>query len=158
MRSAEKVTSRELKPLARARSGAAFFERSGHVSISRFLEEELFQSAKVLSEGSCRTGSSGNDAYFGSTMITFDLARVGRYWRGAFDKNARERLAHAVEGSVRIHLRAMRLAYAEVARRVSDKPIGTVLVETKVRLSGDFLYLDIDLEAPIGISFISRTS
>jgi hypothetical protein len=138
--------------------GPALFERGGQITISRFLEEELFQSAKVLSEGSCRTGPAGNDAYFGSTMITFDLARVGTCWRGAFDKNARERLVHAIEGSVRIHLRAMRLAYAEVARRVSDKPIGTVLVETKVRLSGDFLYLDIDLEAPIGMSFVSRTS
>lgn len=146
------MADRDLKPLARAKIGPALIERGDYKAISRFLEEELFASAQVLSEGGCRTGADGIDNYFGSTMITFDLERVRRYWRGPFNEKARIRLVDAIQGSVRIHLRAMRLAYAEVARRVSDKPIGTALIETRTRLSGDSLYLDIDLEVPVGVS------
>jgi hypothetical protein len=137
--------------------GPALIERGEYKAISRSLEEELFASAQVLSEGGCRIGADGNDNYFGSTMITFDLGRVHRYWRGPFDDKARERFVDAIQGSVRIHLRAMRLAYAEVARRVSDKPIGTALIETRMRLSGEYLYLDIDLEVPVGVSAVLRT-
>jgi len=137
--------------------GPALIERGEHTAISRSLEEELFASAKVLSEGGCRTGVDGNDNYFGSTMITFDLGRVRRYWRGPFDEKARKRVVDAIQGSVRVHLRAMRIAYAEVARRVSDKPIGTALIETRMRLCDESLYLDIDLEVPVGVSAVLRT-
>jgi len=151
------VADRDLKPLARTKTGPALIERGEYRVISRFLEEELFAFAEVLSEGECRTGGDGCDNYFGSTMITFDLGRVRRYWRGPFDEKACKRVADAMQGSVRIHLRVMRLAYAEVARRVSDKPMGTALIETRMRLNGESLYLDIDLEVPVGVSAAMRT-
>ncbi len=151
------MADRDLKPLVRSRIAPALIERGEYTAISRSLEEELFASAQVLSEGGCRTGADGNDNYFGSTMITFDLARVRRYWRGPFDEHARNRFVDAIQGSVRVHLRAMRLAYAEVARRVSDKPIGTALIETRMRLTGESLYLDIDLEVPVGVSAVLGT-
>lgn len=149
------MVGRKLKPLARSLSAPALVRR-GRIVISRSLEEELFRSAEILSEGTCRVGPNGRDIYFGSTMITFELDRLRRYWRGRFDAAARRRFAEAAQGSVRFHLRAMRIAYAEVARRVSARPLGTAQVETRVHLSGTHLHLDVDLEVPLGVSSISR--
>ena len=85
-------------------------------------------------------------------MIGFDLDRVRRHWRGRFDPAAARRLMESVQGSVRMHLRAMRIAYTEVARRVPVRPLGTAQVETRVRLSEQYLHLDMDLEVPLGVS------
>ncbi|MFW5921439.1 MAG: hypothetical protein ACOCUS_06325, partial [Polyangiales bacterium] len=85
----------------------------------------------------------------------FDLVALGERWRGPLDEAARARLLRAVQGSVRVRLRAMRLACAEVARRLPDRPLGTAQVETRARIVGDKLHVDVDLEVPIGVS--SRT-
>ena len=130
--------------------------RRDYATISRNLEEELFRSADVLSEGGCRAGVDGSNTYFGSTMIRFELDSVRRHWRGRFDPAAARRLTETVQGSVRMHLRAMRIAYREVARRVPYRPLGTAQVETRVRLSEKHLYLDVDLEVPLGVSSGSR--
>ena len=151
----KKVVPHRIKPLVRALVSPVF-KKHGHIAISRALEEELFRSAEVLSEGSCKLGREGNDSYFGSTMITFDLRGLERHCRGCLDRNTKEMFARAVEGSVRMRLRAMRIAQAEVARRVSDRPLDTALIETRIRLDGDHLYLDMDLEVPLGVSSYSR--
>ncbi len=148
---------RQLKPLVRCLGGPALVRRKG-VAISRALEEDLFRSADVLSEGSCRMAMNGTGSYFGSTMIAFSLARVAQYWRGPFDEGARAQFLDAVQGSVRMHLRAMRIAYAEVARKVCDRPLGTANVETRARISGQQLHLDVDLEVPLGVSSASGQS
>ena len=140
----------KLKPLARASSSLAFIKRSCF-TISRSLEDELFRIADVLSEGGCRAGRTGADSYFGSTMITFDLGRVARHWRGGLDAQDYQRLAWAAQGSVGMHIRALRIAYAEVVKRVSNRPLGTAQVEIKVRLNGEHLHLDVDLEVPLGV-------
>jgi hypothetical protein len=141
---------RNLKPLVRAPAGPGLVKR-GLPTISRSLEEEMFRSADVLSEGSCRRGANGSNTYFGSTMISFDLDRVRRHWRGRFDPAAARQLTESVQGSVRMHLRAMRIAYREVARRVPLRPLGTAQVETRVRLGDRHLHLDVDLEVPLGV-------
>ncbi len=146
---------RQLKPLARAPAGPALVRRD-FTTISRNLEEELFRSADVLSEGTYRTGVDGGNTYFGSTMIRFDLERVRRHWRGRFDPAAARRLTETIQGSVRMHLRAMRIAYREVARRVPHRPLGTAQVETRVRLGEKHLHLDVDLEVPLGVSSSMR--
>jgi hypothetical protein len=146
---------RNLKPPVRAKAGPALVKR-GLPAISRCLEEELFRSADVLSEGTCRSGADGSNSYFGSTMISFELDRVRRHWRGRFDAEAARQLSRSVQGSVRVHLRAMRIAYREVARRVPLRPLGTAQVETRVRLSEKHLHLDVDLEVPLGVSSVLR--
>jgi hypothetical protein len=146
---------RNLKPLVRAPIGPALVRR-GLPAISRSLEEDLFSSADVLSEGSCREAANGSNTYFGSTMISFDLDRVRRHWRGRFDPAAARQFTESVQGSVRMHLRAMRIAYREVARRVPSRPLGTAQVETRVRLGEKHLHLDVDLEVPLGVSSASR--
>ena len=145
----------KLKPLARALRAPATVSRHG-LSLSRAMEESLFRSADVLSEGGRRGGAEGNESYFGSTMISMDLSRMHEHWRGEFDDRARAQLADAVDGSVRMRLRAMRLACAEAARRVPDRALGTAQVEIRVRIAGEQLHMDIDLEVPLGVSSGSR--
>lgn len=134
-----------LKGPVRARRGARLRAPTALVALSREAEEALFEVAEVLSEG----GSSSAERYFGSTMITFHLDRLAASWRGELDGAARARLAHTIEGSVRVHLRAIRLARAEALRRVPERALGSATVETRVRLEGERLLLDVDFEAPL---------
>jgi hypothetical protein len=146
----------QLKPLVRASSSRPLTKRTGY-AITRSLEEELFRVADVLSEGSCRSGRNGTASYFGSTMISIDLTKVDQRQLGPLDSRSYEQLAQTVEGSVRVRLRALRIAYREVVQRVADRPFGTAQVETKVRLCGTQLHLDVDLEVPLEVSLV-RTS
>jgi len=148
------MSSRNLKPLARALRGPALVHHGG-LAISRLLEEELFRHADVLSEGELRHVDE-RESYFGSTMIAFDIVRIASFVQGSFDEAARQRLLHAVEGSVRMRIRAMRLARAEVGRRVPDRPLGTAQFETRARLTNTHLHMDVDLEVPVGVSSRAR--
>lgn len=139
-----------MKGLVKARRDAAIRTREASW-LTPAVEEHLFRGADVLSEGAVRGVSGGGRRYFGSTMITFDLAPLARAWRGPFDLSARRRLLSLVEGSVRVRLRAMRLACAEVASRVTYRPLGTPIVETSVRLGENKMFLDVDLEVPVGV-------
>jgi hypothetical protein len=105
-------------------------------------EEELFRVAEVLSEGRI-SGTS----FFGSTLVTIDLARLGI----TDDERARALLA-AAERSVRVRLRAMRLAQSDALRRMPDHAVGTAIVATTVRLDGLRLLVDVDLELPFALS------
>jgi hypothetical protein len=145
------LVKHRLKPLARA-SRAPALVRHGSVCLSRALEEELFRCAEVLSEGGRRTVGGQRDSYFGSTMISIDLERVRPLFRGGLDERSRQLLADAVDGSVRVRLRAMRLARAEAARRVQDRTLGTAFVETRVRLTERQLHIDVDLEVALSVS------
>lgn len=145
----------KLKPLSRALRGPVLLRRSSRV-LSRALEEELFQIADVLSEGSCRTVPAAHDSYFGSTMLSFDLSRLRAHFRGGYSEQARRDLAWAIEGSIRVRLRAMRIACAEASRRVPDRLLGTALCEIRVRLVQEHLHIDVDLEVPLGVSSGSR--
>lgn len=136
-----------LKPPVRVRPGALLRARDGFALGAR-AEEELFRVAEVLTEG--RMTDDGR-AFFGSTLVTIDLARVAPLFAGEHAAAQRERLVKAAEGSVRVRLRAMRIACADVARRHPDRRFGTATVETRVRLEGERLLLDVDLEVPIDV-------
>jgi hypothetical protein len=118
-----------------------------HVALDRQMEEMLFANVEVLSEGSVRDAT-----FYGSTMITIDLSRVEASLRVPLGIEGRARLLAAVDGSVRVRIRAMRLALDEVARRFPTEVRGTAHVETKIEIAGDKLHLDVDLEVPFGVS------
>jgi hypothetical protein len=139
-----------IKGLARVRR-SAFVSAHPARFLSRGAEEALFQSAEVLSEGSLRALPDGAQCYYGSTMITFDLVRLADHWRGPFGVAEHAELANLVEGSVRMRLRATRIACAQVASRVVERPLGRALVETRVRVAGNTLQMDIDLEVDVGV-------
>ena len=145
-----------LKPLVRATRAPALVRHSS-VCLTRALEEELFRCAEVLSEGSRRAVGGQRDSYFGSTMISVDLERLRPLFRGGLDERTRQLLADAVDGSVRVRLRAMRLARAEAVRRVQDRSLGTAQVETRVRLTSTHLHIDVDLEVLLSVSSAANT-
>lgn len=144
-----------IKGLAKASRNAFIATRSIEY-LSRGAEEALFQQASVLSEGVEQPGPNGRRYYRGSTMITFDLEQLGKHWRGPLETAQKQALLRMVAGSVRVRLRATRIACVEVARRVTERPLGSSVVETTVRLSGNTLQIDVDLEVPVGVSSPAR--
>ncbi len=122
----------------RAREGYALGPRA---------EEDFFRVAEVLTEGRLQ-----DQSFYGSTLVTIDLERVAPSLRGGGGAAARKRIFEITSGSVRFRLRAMRLACADVARRYPDRRLGTARVETRMRLEGTRLLLDVDLEVPVGVS------
>lgn len=130
-----------LKPPVRVRPGA-LLGRVVRTVLGPRAEEELFRVAEILSEGSV-SGAS----YFGSTLITIDLARLG-----VSDQARALEVLAAAERSVRVRLRAMRLAQSDALRRLPDHPVGTAIVTSRVRLEGLQLLVDVDLELPFTLS------
>jgi hypothetical protein len=126
-----------LKPPVRIRPGALLsrFERT---VLGPRAEEELFRVAEVLSEGRV-----SGESFFGSTLVTIDLSRLGI----GTEERARE-LFVAAEGSIRVRLRAMRLAQSDALRRLPDHAVGTAIVTTRMRLEQLRLLVDVDLELP----------
>lgn len=146
------MSARLIKPPVRVRPGALLRSREGWALGPR-AEEELFRVAEVLSEGRLQGA-----AFFGSTLVTIDLEKVAPQLRGPEGEAERERLLSAASGSVRVRLRAMRVACADVARRHPDRTLGTASVETRFRLNGTLLLVDVDLEVPVGVSSRARES
>jgi hypothetical protein len=142
----------KLKPLVKTRATARLVEQRSF-RLSHALEEALFQHADVLSEGGMRQLGSGQSTYYGSTMISIELAKLGRFVHGAADETvSRAALLDAIDGSVRVRLRAMRMARAEAARRVHRRALGTALCEIRVSLRGGSVHIDVDLEVPLRVS------
>ncbi|MCA9602804.1 MAG: hypothetical protein R3A78_09735 [Polyangiales bacterium] len=136
-------SERQIKGLARA-VRCPVFRVGDHDCLTRAAEEELFRMADVLSEGEV-----DGPSFHGSTMIAIDLERLQWVVREPLTEELSGRLAASVERSVRVHLRAMRLARAEAERRASTVVLGTSRTEVHVSLRGTRLHLDVDFEAPV---------
>lgn len=132
-----------MKPLVRVRPGALLRERSGWALGARAVDE-LYRVAEVLSEGRCE-----DEMFFGTTLITIELTRALGGIGVDVDAGVLARVSDAVGGSVRVRLRAMRLAEEEVARRFPDRMIGTARTETRFRIEGTRLFIDVDLEVSV---------
>jgi hypothetical protein len=130
--------------MVRVRPAALMRERSGWALGSR-AEEELFRSAEVFSEG-----RASGDVFYGSTLVSIDLARALAGMDLAADPALLARVVDAIAGSVRVRIRAMRLAEEDLARRFPDRMVGTARTETRFRTEGTMLLVDVDLEASIG--------
>ena len=134
------------KGLAKATRAPLFIERT-HRALTREAEEVLFEHAEVMTEGSAGR-DPGAKSFFGSTMITIDLGKLAGRLRGLDAPGMHETLCEVVGASVRMRLRAMRIACAEVARRVPERDLGTAQVEIRTSIVGSRLHLDVDLEVP----------
>ena len=119
---------------------------SGGRSLTAEAIEELFRASEVLAEGSL-----SDERWYGSVMITFDLARVVRRCRGLESEEALAQFVEAVEGSVRVRVRAHRAACAEIYQRYPDRTVGTAELESRFERRGTELLLDIDVEAPLDV-------
>jgi hypothetical protein len=151
------VVATRLKPLSKIRR-RPFLIRRKQTVLSRALEQALFDHADVLSEGSTRVGVGGLGTYFGSTMISIAFVRLEAETQASFSRALRDELVYVAEGSVRIRLRAMRLARAEAARRVPNGLLGTAVCEVRIRDGGKQLHIDVDLEAEVRVSSRAKRS
>jgi hypothetical protein len=143
--------SLKLKPLIKSRR-QPFLAKRQAVVLTRALEETLFRHADVISEGATRKSSDGGYAYFGSTMIAISFQHLEHETQQPFTPRTRALLVEVVDGSVRVHLRCMRLARAEAVRRVTDARLGTVFCDMRVHDDGSHLRIDVDLEAQMRLS------
>ncbi|MEM6955648.1 MAG: hypothetical protein AAF411_27735 [Myxococcota bacterium] len=130
--------------LAKARRGA--FISKG--VLSREAEMLILGRTSRLSEGEPDSGQ-----YFGSTMFQVPLAALQERWRGTLDA---AELLRAVEGSVRLRIRFMRIAVADARHRAPKDRWGTFVTETRVRLANSALHVDVDVEAALDDAESSR--
>lgn len=132
------------KPMARA-TRVGLFEREVRERLSLAALELLLERAEVLSEGQRSTSPTAAHAYFGSTMITIDVARLGHLFRDPCDARSAARVAELLQEDGRFTRMVQGLAAREAQRLAG----GTVRVrpgELHVRSEGTFVYLDIDVE------------
>ncbi|MCA9580976.1 MAG: hypothetical protein KC416_04230 [Myxococcales bacterium] len=133
---------RKLKGVARA-TRLPLLQIKGYEILSRGAEDWIFREAEVLSEGRME-----GDHYQGSTMITADFTRAEAIFRGPPTVEDLERLAAAARYSVRVHLRAIRLAKAEAYRRFPERHLGEATVAVDVQVRRGKLQIDVDLDIP----------
>lgn len=143
-----------LKPPVRARRVPALRRREPHAVLTPQVIDELFRTADVLAEGSLTSDPA--PTWFGSIMITFHLDRVIERCRGMDAVEDLDRLVDAVAGSVRVRIRAHRVACAQLYERFPDRCVGTAHLETRFSRVGERLLLDVDLEAPVEVASSHR--
>jgi hypothetical protein len=132
------------RPMARAiRIG--LFEREVRERPARAALDLLFARAEVISEGQ-RSQRGGRDAYFGSTMLTFDLPALAVLLRDACDAATALRLAGLLEADGSVGKRVQELAKREAARVAGAHP-REVSTHVTIRAQGAKVFIDVDIEA-----------
>jgi hypothetical protein len=134
----------EKKPMARAER-VTLFEREVRERLSLAAIEILLERAKVLSEGRRANAPTAQQAYFGSTMMTLDVAALGDAVRDPLDARAAARVAELIRGDARVTRRVQRIAERE-AQRLAQGPTRARAAEVRVRAQGTLIYLDVDVE------------
>jgi hypothetical protein len=136
------------KPMARA-VRVTLFEREVRERLSTSAIEILFQRARVLSEGRRSDSPTARAAWFGSTMLTLDLAELADVIRDAPNEETARKLAAMIDEDPRVQKRVRQIAAAE-AEHIAGGPCGARAVELRVRTEGAIVYLDVDVESPAG--------
>jgi hypothetical protein len=132
------------KPMVQA-SRVALFERELRERLSAAAVELLFSQAQVLTEGRRADGPTAGRAFFGSVMITVDLAALGSGVRERCDELAAERVAAMMAEDARVIGRVRRLAEAE-AGKLAGAAIRVHSADVRVRATGACVHVDVDVE------------
>ena len=132
------------KPMARA-ARVTLFEREVREKLSVAAIEILVERANILSEGKRSSAPTAKARYFGSTMITVDVAALGELVREICDARAAARVAELIRGDARVSRRVHRIAARE-AERLAGGPIRVRSGEVRVRAQGTLVHLDVDVE------------
>jgi len=145
--------------MARA-SRVTLFEREVRERLSEAAIELLLGQARVLSEGECARfagaiapGPGGatvgkRTAFFGSTMLTVDLAAIAPAVREPCDPESARKVAALLAADARVARRARAIAEREAAR-IAGGRVRPSSSEMRVRAQGTTLYLDVDLEGDV---------
>src|SRR5205085_9326669 len=125
--------------MARA-SRVTLFEREIKERLSHAAIEILIDGADVLSEG-----QHNGPRFYGSTMITIDLARHAELVREPCDAASARRVAELFVRDLRACARVRTIAERE-ARRLARGPLARVAVELKLRWHDARVFVDADVE------------
>jgi len=125
--------------MAKARR-VSLFERELRVRLAPAGLDLLFDEARVLTEGQSEGGR-----YFGSTMMTIDLARVQARVSDDCDDGCARKVAGLLQDDDRARVRARRVALAEAVR--AGGAIEDPVIDVRVHPQGRALHLDLNVEA-----------
>jgi hypothetical protein len=121
------------------------FEREVREKLSVAAIEILVERARILSEGKRSAAPTAKARYFGSTMLTVDVAMLGELVREPCDARAAARVAELIRDDARVTKRVQKIATRE-AERLAGGPVRVRAGDVRVRAQGTFVYLDVDVE------------
>ena len=139
-----KVSPYEMRPLVQVRR-IALIEREIREHLSQAALDAIFARCEVISEGEVSAGR-GKTVFLGSTMLKCDVATLGEILREPADEGTAQRMATLLTKEPSLDHRAQAVVRREVERITRNKP-KSVSGETRIRVRGTFVFLDIDVEA-----------
>ena len=132
------------KPMARV-TRVTLFEREVRERLSNAALELLLGRAQVLAEGRRAQSPTARKAFFGSIMITMDLATLDGDVRDALTPETAARVAERMQSDARVARWLRKLAENE-ASRLAGSPIRVHSADVRVRCEGARVLVDIDVE------------
>jgi hypothetical protein len=141
---ARKVSPYEMRPLVQVRR-IALIEREVREHLSQAALDAIFVRCEVISEGEASI-SQGKTVFLGSTMLACDVATLGEILREPADEGTAQRMAALLASEPSLDARSQAIVRREVERITRCKP-RLVRGETRIRVRGTRVFLDIDVEA-----------
>ena len=118
----------------------SLFEREVRVRLAPAGLDVLFDEARVISEG-----QEDGPRWYGSTMMTIDLARVAPRVSDDCDQACARRVAELAAADERVRERTRRLALAHATRDAGA--LEAPAIDLRVHREGRTVHLDLDVEA-----------
>ena len=134
----------EMRPMVQVRR-IALIEREVREYLSQAALDAVFARCEVISEGEAST-AQGKTVFLGSTMLTFEVSLLGEIVREAADEGTARRMATLLVKEPSLDARTQTIVRREVERITHCKP-KMVRGETRIRVRGTRVFLDIDVEA-----------
>jgi hypothetical protein len=141
---AREASGCELRPMAQVRR-ISLIEREVRETLSRAALDAVFAHADVISEGESHS-EAGKTIFLGSTMLTCDLAATSEILREPPDDGTARRLAALLAGEKTLERRIEAVVRREV-ERITGRAPKKVRGETRIRVQGTRVFLDVDVEA-----------
>jgi len=149
------MTRDGIRPLRKARR-LDLVRRTEAKRLAPGVAELLLRNAQVMSEGAVREGIGGREAYFGSTMLTVDLADLAGELRATVDPDLATALAPLLGRSGHLRVAALRIARREAESRIPGWQAERLTAETRVRAVGTRIEVDVDVELGLRATATTR--
>ncbi len=138
------VSPYDIRPMAQVRR-IGLIEREVRETLSQAALDAVFAHAEVMSEGESRQ-ETGKTLFLGSTMLTCDLAATAEILREPADDRTARHLAGLLAKEKTLDRRIEPIVRREVLRITGQAP-KKVRGETRIRVQGTRVFLDVDVEA-----------
>lgn len=140
------LAPKALRPMATVRR-IALIEREVRERLSKAALDAIFSRATVIAEGE-RDTTMGRNLFVGSAMLTCELKDVANILREPADAGTAARLGTLLAKDPSLAERAHEIAKREVGRVAGQTP-RTLRGETRIRVQGTRVFIDIDVEAAL---------